>query len=53
MIISWEGREMFEKERLAEYEIKNLEELSRYAKGDIIKNDYSQGQGIREALCHL
>ncbi len=36
---------MFEKERLGEYEIKNLEELSRYAKGDIIKMTTLAGTG--------
>jgi transketolase len=36
---------MFEKERLGEYEIKNLKELSRYAKGDIIKMTTLAGTG--------
>ncbi len=36
---------MFEKERLGEYEIKNLTELSRYATGDIIKMTTLAGTG--------
>jgi len=36
---------MFEKERLGEYEIKNLKELSRFAKGDIIKMTTLAGTG--------
>jgi len=36
---------MFEKERLGEYEIQNLKELSRYAKGDIIKMTTLAGTG--------
>ena len=36
---------MFEKEQLGEYEIKNLKELSRYAKGDIIKMTTLAGTG--------
>lgn len=36
---------MFEKEQLGEYEIKNLRELSRYAKGDIIKMTTLAGTG--------
>ncbi len=36
---------MFDKERLGEYEIKNLKELSRHAKGDIIKMTTLAGSG--------
>jgi transketolase len=36
---------MFDKERLGEYEVKNLKELSRYAKGDIIKMTTLAGTG--------
>ncbi|MBP1734608.1 MAG: hypothetical protein H6Q53_895, partial [Deltaproteobacteria bacterium] len=36
---------MFEKERLGENEINNLKELSRFAKGDIIKMTTLAGTG--------
>jgi transketolase len=36
---------MFEKERLGEYEIKNLKELSRFSKGDILKMTTLAGTG--------
>jgi transketolase len=41
----WEESRMFEKERLSEYEMKNFGELSRCAKGDIIKMTTLAGSG--------